>query len=151
MQLYVLKTGGGCREILKYHHNYPIAGHIRTKCILELVSRKYYYPAMVCKVKAYTWAGNTCQRIHSMLRRMHRNIEPLLQLRDPWMYILLDFIVRLSESYWKCHAKLYNANLVVIDRYTKQACYFLYHDLLDAIGLAEIYASELLLQGIGIL
>ncbi len=57
----------------------------------------------------------------------------------------MDFIMGLPERCLKRHAKPYNAILVVVDRYTKQARYFLCHNLLDEIGLAEILARKLVL------
>jgi hypothetical protein len=62
----------------------------------------------------------------------------------------MDFIMGLPESRRKRHAKPYNAILVVVDWYTKQALYFPCHDSLDAIRLAEILARKLVLRGAGI-
>jgi transposase InsO family protein len=61
----------------------------------------------------------------------------------------MDFIVGLPESCWKHHAKPYKAILVVVNWYTKQARYFLCHDLLNAFGWAEILARKLVLRVAG--
>jgi hypothetical protein len=128
MQLYIPAAGGGRTEVLRRHHNDPIAEHFGTKRTLELVFRKFYWPGMLCEVKAYTRACSTCQRIRPMRHRPHGSMEPLPQLRGPWIDISMDFIVGLSESCRKGHAKPYNAILVVVDWYTKQALYFPCHD-----------------------
>jgi hypothetical protein len=52
MQLYVLAAGGAPTEVLHRHHDNLIKGHFGTKCTLELVARKYYWPSMAHKVKA---------------------------------------------------------------------------------------------------
>ncbi len=150
MQLYVPAAGGARTEVLRCHHNDPIAGHFGAKRTLELVARKYYWPSMSRKVKAYTRACLTCQRVHPVRHRPHGSMEPLPQPRGPWTDISMDFIVGLPESCRKRHAKPYNAILVVVDRYTKQARYFPCHDSLDAIGLAEILARKLVLRGAGV-
>jgi hypothetical protein len=150
MQLYVPAAGGARTEVLRRHHNDPIAGHFGAKRILELVARKYYWPGMSREVKAYTQACSTCQRVRPVRHRLHRSMEPLPQPRGPWTDISMDFIVGLPESRRKRHAKPYNAILVVVDWYTKQARYFPCHDSLDAIGLAEILARKLVLRGAGV-
>jgi hypothetical protein len=78
-------------------------------------------------------------------------MELLPQLRGPWTDISMDFIVGLPESRQRRHAKPYNAILIGINQYTKQARYFPCHDSLDAIGLAEILARKLVLQRTGVL
>jgi hypothetical protein len=82
--------------------------------------------------------------------RLHGSIELLSQPRRPWTDILLDFNVGLLVSRRKCHEKPYNAILVGVNWYTKQACYFPYHNTLDAVGLAKILTRKLVLQGAGI-
>jgi hypothetical protein len=68
-------------------------------------------------------------------------MELLPQTCSPWTDILIAFIVGLLESRQKCYAKPYNAILIVVDWYTKQACYFPCYNWLDAIGLAEMFAK----------
>ncbi len=150
MQLYVPAAGGGHTEVLRRHHNDPITEHFSAKRTLEFVSRKYYWPGMLHEMKAFTRACSTCQRICPMPHRPHESMEPLPQLHGPWTDITMDFIVGLPESYRKHHAKLYKAILDVMDRYTKLARYFPCHNLLDAIGLAEILTRKLVLQGAGV-
>jgi hypothetical protein len=151
MQLYVLTAGRGHMEMLRRHHDDPIAGHFGAKHTLELLSSKYYWIGMSLEVKAYTQACSTFQHVRPVWHRPHESMEPLPQPRGPWTDISMDFVVGLAESRRKRHAKPYNAILVVVDRYTKQARYFLCHDSLDAIGLAEILARKLVLRGAGVL
>jgi hypothetical protein len=82
-QLYVPATGGGRTEVLWRNHDDPIAGHFGAKRTLELVSRKYYWPGMLRKVKAYTRACSTCQRIRPVQHRPHGSMELLPQARSP--------------------------------------------------------------------
>jgi hypothetical protein len=84
MQLYVPAAGGARTEVLQRHHDDPIAGHFGSKSTLELVARKYYWPGMARKVKAYTRACLTCQRVCPVRHRPHGSMEPLQQPRGPW-------------------------------------------------------------------
>ncbi len=102
---------------------------------------------MLHKVKAYTRACSTCQRVRPVRYRLQGSMKPLPQRRSPWMDISMDLIVGLPESCRKRHAKPYNASLVVVNWYTKQARFFLCHNLLHGIGLAEIIARKLVVQG----
>jgi hypothetical protein len=150
MQLYVPAAGGARTEVLRRHHDDPVAGHFGLKRTLELLAKKYYWPGMACKVKAYTRACSTCQRIRPVRHRPHGSMELLPQPRGPWTDISVDFIVGLPVCRRKCHAKPHNAILVVVDRYTKQVRYFPCHDTLDAVGLAKILTRKLVLRGAGI-
>jgi hypothetical protein len=147
MQLYVLAAEGARTKVLHCHHDDPIVGHFGMKRTLELVARKYYWPGIAREVKAYTQTCSTCQRVCPVQHRLQGNMEPLPQPRVPWVDILVDFIVGLPVSRRKCYAKPHNAILVVVDRYTKPARFFPFHDTLDAVGLAEILTRKLVLRG----
>ncbi len=121
MQLYIPTAGGGRTEVLRRHHDDPIARHFGTNCTLGLVLRKYNWPGI------------------------SHLVELLPQPCGPWTNILMDFIVGLLGSHQKRNAKPYNTILLVVNQFTKQAHYFPCHDLLDAIGLGEIHARKLVL------
>jgi hypothetical protein len=120
MQLYIPTDGWARTEVLCHHYDDPIAGHFGTRRTLELVARKYDWPSMVRKVKAYTRACLTCQLVRPVRHRPHGSMEPLPQLWGPWKGILVDFIVGIPVSRWKRHAKPQNTVLIVINQYTKQ-------------------------------
>jgi hypothetical protein len=136
MQLYVLTDGGGSKKVLWRYNDNPIAGHFGIKRTLELVSRKYNWLGMAHKMKAYTRACSTCQRVCPVRHWLQGSMEPLPQPRSPWRHISMNFVIDLQESRQKRHAKPYNAIPVVVYWYTKQACNFPCPNLLDAIGPA---------------
>jgi hypothetical protein len=160
--LYVPGAGGARTEVLRRHHDDPLARHFGSKRTLDLVARKYYWPGMSRDVKAYCKACLTCQRVRPVRHRPHGSLEPLPQPRGPWTDISMDFVVGLPESSQKAREKgqesergkgrgrSYNAILVIVDRYTKAARYFKCRDTLDAAGLAEIIARKLVLRGAGV-
>jgi hypothetical protein len=71
MQLYVPAAGGGRTEVLQRYDDDPIARLFGAKHILELVSRKYYWLGLLRKVKAYTQACSTSQRVCLVRHRLH--------------------------------------------------------------------------------
>jgi transposase InsO family protein len=164
--LYVPGAGRARTEVLRRHHDDLIAGHFGLRRSLDLVARKYHWPGMSCDVKAYCKACSTCQQVRSVQHKPHGSLEPLPQPRAPWTDILMDFIVGLPESSRKAREKgqenehgnergkggghLYNAILVVVDRYTRASRYFKCRDTLDVAGLAEIIAWKLVLCGAGV-
>jgi hypothetical protein len=79
MQLYLLDARGTRMELLRCHHDNPIAGHFSAKRTLKLVAMKYNWPGRAHEVKAYTWACLTCQRMHPGQHRRHGSIETLPQ------------------------------------------------------------------------
>jgi hypothetical protein len=148
--LYVPAEGCARREVLRRHHNNPIASHFGTHRTLKLVARKYYWLGMLHNVKAYTKACSTCQCIRPVWHRPHSIMEPLPQPHGPWTDILMDFIVGLPESCRQPSGRPYKAILVIVNRYTRMAQYFKCRNMIDAAGLAEIIAQKLVLQGPGV-
>ncbi len=71
MQHYVLTVGRGRMEVLRCHNNDPIARHFGAKRTIKLVSITTYWPGIARKVKAYTQAGSTHQRVRSVRHRSH--------------------------------------------------------------------------------
>ncbi len=79
MQLYVLPSGGACTDVLRHHHDNPIAGHFGAKHTLELVARKYYSPVTAHKAKSHTRACSTYQHMRPVQHMLHGSMEPLPQ------------------------------------------------------------------------
>jgi hypothetical protein len=128
MQLYVPAARGARTEVLRHHYDDLLVDGSGAERTLELVDKKYNWPDIVRKVKAYTQACSTCQGLHSAQLGLHGSIEPLPHLHSPLTDISVDFIISLPVSCQKCYAKSYNAILVIISQYTKQAYYFPCHD-----------------------
>ena len=56
--------------------------------------------------------------------RLYKQLKPLDLASSPWIYLLINFIIRLPLS--KFYNKVYNIILIVINKYTKIARYILY-------------------------
>lgn len=122
--------------LLQQHHDDPIAGHFGVARTSELLKRKFYWPGMSRDVAEYVQTCDTCQ-----LRKVHRH-KPYGELQSlpipagPGDSISLDFITDLPPS--KLNGTVYDAILVVIDRYTKYAWFIATIKKLKAEGFATL-------------
>ncbi|QRV77082.1 Retrotransposable element Tf2 protein [Ceratobasidium sp. AG-Ba] len=82
--------------ILEMHHDNPIAGHQGQARTLELISRRYYWPAMKQQVNRFVETCEICQR--SKGHKQYAPPKPLPIPQKPWEDIAYDFIVKLPES-----------------------------------------------------
>src|ERR1700716_4291714 len=100
-------------ELMRMHHDAPLAGHYSTKKTLELLSRSYYFPHMAKYVKKYVNTCDICAHGKAPRHRPHGELAPLPVPTGPWRGISCDFIVDLPLS------NGYDAALTLIDRLTK--------------------------------
>ena len=62
-RLYVLKEASVRKELLRRHHDDPLAGHFDVDKTLELINRKYYWGSMRDDIKSYVETRDVCQRV----------------------------------------------------------------------------------------
>ncbi|QRV88083.1 Retrotransposable element Tf2 protein [Ceratobasidium sp. AG-Ba] len=120
--------------ILEMHHDNPIAGHQGQARTLELISRRYYWPAMKLQVNRFVESCEVCQR-----SKGHKQFAPLKPLpipQKPWEDIAYDFIVKLPES------QGLDSILVVIDRFSRQAHFIPCLESTNAEGVADLFIQE---------
>ncbi|QRW08576.1 Retrotransposable element Tf2 protein [Ceratobasidium sp. AG-Ba] len=120
--------------ILEMHHDNPIAGHQGQARTLELISRRYYWPAMKQQVNRFVETCETCQR--SKGHKQYAPQKPLPIPQKPWEDIAYDFIVKLPESQGM------DSILVVIDRFSRQAHFIPCLESTNAEGLADLFIKE---------
>ncbi|QRV89304.1 Retrotransposable element Tf2 protein [Ceratobasidium sp. AG-Ba] len=120
--------------ILEMHHDNPIAGHQGQARTLELISRRYYWPAMKAQVNRFVESCEVCQQ-----SKGHKQFAPLKPLpipQKPWEDIAYDFIVKLPES------QGLDSILVVIDRFSRQAHFIPCLESTNAEGVADLFIQE---------
>ena len=100
-------------ELMRMHHDDPLAGHYGIAKTLELLSRNYDFPGMAAYVKKYVNTCDICAHGKAPRHRPHGELAPLPIPTGPWKGISCDFIVDLPMS------NGYDAILVFIDRFTK--------------------------------
>jgi hypothetical protein len=133
-RIYVPEDKDVRLDLLKLHHDLPIAGHQGHARTLEFLSRKYYWPGMKAQVNRYIDSCETCQ--HSKGHKQGVNLKPLPIPALPWEDIAYDFVVKLPKS------SGYDSILTVIDRFSWQAHFVPCMESTNAEQLADIFTRE---------
>ena len=138
------------------HHDSPMAGHLGPKRIQELLMRNPKFMGstkLVQKIENYVKACIICARGKPMQQKPYGMLQPLPIPSGPWQNIAIDFIVKLlpSKDSLKLGKLEYNLVWVVVDRFTKMACFLPYRedtrtDVLAQKFLKDIFANHRLLQ-----
>ena len=143
-KLYVPEEASVREELLKRHHDDPLAGHFGVDKTLELMGRKYYWDSIKADVKSYVDSCDICQRKKVKRHRPYGELSALPQPSGPWKEITMDFITDLPPSRRKGH--VYDAILVVVDRYTKMVRYLPTTKKINAPELEELLMQEVFLR-----
>jgi transposase InsO family protein len=123
-------------ELLRIHHDDPLAGHFGVAKTTELLRRKYEWPGMRKDVKEYVKTCQICQKMVTKRHRPYGELQPLPQPSGPGEEITMDFITGLPPSLHPLTKKAYDSILVVVDRYTKYALYIATNKTITASDLA---------------
>ena len=130
------------QELLRAHHDDPLAGHFGPERTSELLRRKFYWKGLSEDVEEYVSTCAACQRNKPRRHRPYGELSPLPKPVGPWKEITMDFITGLPPSKFK--GVLYDAILVVVDRYTKMARYLRCTKEIDAESLAVQLVEEII-------
>lgn len=103
-------------ELLRMHHDDPLAGHFAVSKTMDLIVRKYWWPSIEKDVKQYTSTCGVCQRTRVQRHRPYGEMHPLPLPSGPFQELSMDFIVDLPPS--SRNGSVYDSILVVVDRYT---------------------------------
>ena len=139
---YVPPDGAVRDEIMKINHDDPTAGHYGQKKTLELVRRKYYWPAMHKDVAEYVQTCDLCQRAKAVCHRPYGKLQGLPLPSGLFKSISMDFVIGLSPSVETAGEIPYNALLVIVDRYSKVVKYIPCQDTIQAPRLAWLFLKN---------
>lgn len=103
------------QEVLKQVHDNPSAGHPGITATKNLVSNRFWWPALWKDTMGYVKNCITCQTTKSLHQVPAGLLQPLPVPERPWSHIALDFITDLPVSQGNMVV------LTVIDRFSK-AC-----------------------------
>src|ERR1700761_2711626 len=106
---------------MRMHHDDALAGHFGRAKTLELISRKYFWDSMRKDVEQYVRSCMVCQRSKAKRHRPYGELSSLPMPARAWQEISMDFITDLPPS--KRDDCVYDAILVIVDRYTKMNLY----------------------------
>lgn len=137
-RIYIPKDPAILAEVMKLHHDDPLAGHYGVNKTLELLRRSYWWDGMEEDVRSYCRECDICQRVKVKRHRPYGLLSSLPQPTRPWGEISMDFITGLPLSQNPEGGPDFDAILVVVDRYTKMARYVACHKTVDSPELAKI-------------
>jgi transposase InsO family protein len=129
-------------ELLRIHHDDPLAGHFGIEKTAELLRRKFYWQKQFQDVEDYVLGCASCQRNKPLRHRPYGELASLPYPSRPWKEITMDFITGLPESTHR--GAVYDSILVVMDRYTKMGRYVPCNKTVDAEELADIIMDEVI-------
>ena len=120
-------------QVLQYHHNHVLAGHLGQNKTLELIWRHYTWPNIRDNVQKFCKSCVTCMRSKPQCHRPYRSLQQLPILERLWNSISMDFIEKLSSS------SGFDTILVIVDRLSKQAIFIPTHDTITLAELACLF------------
>lgn len=134
--VYVPQDPAVRMELLRVNHDDPQGGHQSSKRTLSSLRLKYYWHGMAKDVEEYCKTCDPCQRARVHCHKPYGMLEPLPTPQGPMDSITLDFITGLPPSQWINW--VYDAILVIVDRYTKFAMYLPCSKTIDAPAFADL-------------
>ncbi len=103
-----------CRaEVVRQHHDVPIAGHPGQWRTLELVRCNFWWKSMAAYIGKYVRSCDLCQRTKVFPAKPLGKLTPNEIPARPWQIISTDLITQLPDS------QGYDSILVVVDRFSK--------------------------------
>jgi len=132
-RMYILDNANLRLQVLQYHHDHVLAGHLGQNKTLELIQRHYTWPNICNDIQKFCKSYVTY--IRSKLQH-HRSYGFLQQLPIPehlWNSISMDFIEKLPSF------SGFDTILVIVDRLSKQAIFISTHDTITSVELARLF------------
>jgi len=109
------------KKLFRLYYDNPLAEHFGTKKTKILISRKFYWPRMTSDIDEYIRECNIYQRNKTSRYRFYNKLTSLSVSARFWAEISMNFIIELSVSC--CGSDIYDAILIVVDRYSKISLY----------------------------
>jgi len=135
-RVYVLKDEKLRVEIIRLHHDTPIAGHGGQWKTVELVTRNYWWPGIMKEVKRYMEGCDQCQRMKNRVERLAGKLRPNQIPERLWQHMSVDFITKLPMS------KGHDLILVICDRFLKMSHFVATTEKTMAEGLARLFRDN---------
>ena len=127
------------RRILQQYHDHPLSGHPRVFNINALVAWDFWWPNMRKFVKQYIKGCTICQSIKAATYHPQIPLYPITATRwmGPFEIIALDLIVALPTL------QGHDSILTITNHHcSKAALFFPCSQSIDALGVAQIYATQ---------
>jgi len=82
-------------EVIWLHHNIQVAKHRDKWKIMELMTRNYWWLEVTRDVRRYIEGCNLCQKIKNCIESLARKLMANKILEKLWIYLIVDFIIKL--------------------------------------------------------
>lgn len=124
-------------DIVRMHHDSPLAGHMGRTRTLNLIQRGYWWPNMRADVEAYVARCDSCQRNKAQSGKTPGEMRPLPIPARLWGSVGIDFIVALPMT-----KSGKNAIAVFVDRLSKMVHLHATSNSVSSRELAEMFISS---------
>jgi len=135
-KIYVPKDGELRAEIIRLHHDVPVAGHRGQWKMVELITRNYWWLGVMRDVGRYVEGCYLCQRIKNRTEEVAGKLKLSEVPEKPWTYLMVDFITKLPVVAGK------DAILVVCNRLSKMMYFVTTTERTSAEGLARLFRDN---------
>ena len=108
-KVYVSKDNILRVEIIRLHYDMLVGEHEGQQKTVELVTRNFWQPEVIKKIKRYMEGYDSCQKNKNHTEQPAGKLISNSIPEKPWTYILADFITKLLL------AQGYDTILVVVD------------------------------------
>ena len=136
LALYVPNDSAVRAELMRIHHDDELAGHFGRDKTEALLRRKYFWPELAKEVAEYVKTCSVCQTMKARHHRPYGEAQALPMPSRAWEEITMDFITDLPPG--KLGDCVYDAILVIVDRYTKMNRYLPTTKKCTSVELAEL-------------
>ena len=135
-KMYVPKDEELRTEIIRQHHDMPVAGHRGRWKTVELVTRNYWWPGVTKDIGRYVEGYNLCQRIKNRIEELAGKLK-LSEIEKLWIHLMVDFITKLLVVAGK------DVILVVYDRLSKMIHFVVATEGMSVEGLARLFRDNM--------
>ena len=139
-RVYVPKDSKLREDIIRLHHDTPLAGHPGRYKTHELITRNYWWPGIMKDIRKYVEGCEKCQRAKPIRQKPQSTLHPHEIPSEPWQIIMVDLIGELPESGG------YNAISVFVDKFTKRLRLVPTNMSLTSEGTARMYRDKIFSQ-----
>ena len=135
-KVYVPKDEELRVEIIRLHHDVPVAGHRGRWKTVELVTRNYWWPGVTRDVGKYVEGCDLCQQMKNRTEEPAGKLKLSEVPQKTWTHLTVDFITKLPVVAGK------DVILVVCDRLSKMTHFVVTTEGTSVEGLARLFRDN---------
>ena len=97
-KIYVLKDKELRAEIIRLHHDVPVAGHEGQWKMVKLVTKNYWWPGVTRDIGKYVEWCNLCQIVKNRIAELAGKLKLSEVPEKPWTHLMVYFITHKVTS-----------------------------------------------------